>query len=629
MKKILILFILTLVLITTGCTNKTTNKVNTTKIITTKEITTNQTTISIIKTTESIKYLDEPIKDFIVLNEAKVNEMVELDLIETEENYIKKNFNPYDASDIKIDAVIVSPSGIIYNRAAFWTFDYDININTSRADAKTYYDNELNGTDMAVKKSEGHFMVRFLPIDEAGIWNISLDIYQKGEQAFGISKNITVNESDTSYDGVIEVDDTNNRYFRYSKTKKTYIPVGQNVAWYTTSRKSYDYDVWYQKMREVGMNTSRVWMASWSFAIHIGTAAKIDNYTPRMAALARLDRVLELGEEYGINCILCLNNHGQFSDKVNPEWQSNPYNIKNGGILSSPAQFFINEEAKEIYKNELRYIIARFGAYKSILAYELFNEVDWTDTFNALNVSKWHEEMGSFIKDNDTYNHMITTSYKGEQGLAYSKDVISFTNPHSYGYSNKSIMTDSARLAYQNQNKYNKPVLFEEYGVNANSGNETYQVDKTGISIYQGLWGPLMNGFAGGAMVWWWDSYTHPYNMYKHYLGFSIFTKEMHLEGTPTFINKTNITISDSSLNFYGIEYSDRIYGYIYDKSYTYSNFTKNEFKDVSVTFNLGSGNYLIKIFDTTNNTFREENLSDNQITLDFINDFAFIIEKK
>lgn len=48
--------------------------------------------------------------------------------------------------------------------------------------------------------------------------------------------------------------------------------------------------------------------------------------------------------------MLCLVPHGQFSTKINPEWHDNPYNSINGGLCSSPDDFFINPFAKELSK---------------------------------------------------------------------------------------------------------------------------------------------------------------------------------------------------------------------------------------------------------------------------------------
>lgn len=106
-----------------------------------------------------------------------------------------------------------------------------------------------------------------------------------------------------------------------------------------------------------------------------------------------MDKVLELAEQKGIYIMLTFINHGQFSTKVNPQWNENPWNKKNGGILTKPEEFFTNTEAKKQFKKIIRYIIARWGYSTNIMSWELFNEVSWTDNYDPenqmLGTKKW------------------------------------------------------------------------------------------------------------------------------------------------------------------------------------------------------------------------------------------------
>src|SRR5690606_12081383 len=86
------------------------------------------------------------------------------------------------------------------------------------------------------------------------------------------------------------------------------------------------------------------------------------------------------------------------------------------------------------YKNQLLYIIGRYGYSDHIMAWELWNEVDWTDGYKAADVFTWHQEMSQFMKENDPYSRLVTTSYKGETGGAYNLATIDYVNPHSYSY---------------------------------------------------------------------------------------------------------------------------------------------------------------------------------------------------
>ena len=58
-------------------------------------------------------------------------------------------------------------------------------------------------------------------------------------------------------------------------------------------------------------------------------------------------------------------------------WEDNPYNAANGGPVAAddPAAFFTDPTARDLFKKRLRYLVARYGAYRDILAWELFNEI--------------------------------------------------------------------------------------------------------------------------------------------------------------------------------------------------------------------------------------------------------------
>ncbi len=631
MKKLVSFILCACLLFIAGCSKTTTVNSTSTK---TNSKTTQLTTTKTSNTTSNVReeLFKEPIfPDFITNYETFEIKLEEID----DTKYISKNGNPYKTEDYAVDAYFTSPSGEVYYRPAFWMQDYKIQLSPIGS-TPTYYDGELVGTDLATAIGDPGFKIRFKPVEE-GEWQYVIYTSQGGIVTQTITGKFNAQESSKEYDGVLKVDKTNNRYFVFSESGKTYVPVGQNVSWYTTSRKSYDYDVWFGKMAENNANFARIWMASWSFALHIGAGAKIDNFDKRQNAAARLDRVLNVAVEDDIYVLLCLNNHGQFTASVNPEWSENPYNVKNGGILTSPGQFFSSPEAKKIYKDELRYIVARYATYESIMAWELFNEVDWTDNFNAINVSSWHDEMATYLKEIDCYDHMTTTSYKYTSGLAYKKEVIDFVNPHSYDFNNKVTNLELPKQLNSVFTNYQKPVLFQEIGVDWESGGNTAKKDPNGIFFYQALWSAVMGGGAGTGMVWWWDSYTHPCNAYRHYKGIGAYTKEMNLTGSDLeYIKESSSSVTlnaKTNLKFYGIKFSNRVYGYLYDVNYVQGSLEKQTFTDVRISLPLTNGEYTLRIFDTiTGEIIKNEIIivSGNIATINFesfSNDVAFIID--
>ena len=120
--------------------------------------------------------------------------------------------------------------------------------------------------------------------------------------------------------------------------------------------------------------------------------------------------------------------------------------------------------------------------------------------------------MAKFLKENDYRGRMVTTSYNYEDGLAYTVTDIDFVNPHNYNYTNKNIVSALPQVLNRLFDKYGKPVLQSEIGINWENGAATAQLDPTGITLRQAAWAGFMGGGAGGAMHWWWDSWVHPGN---------------------------------------------------------------------------------------------------------------------
>ena len=560
-----------------------------------------------------------------------VHEKVEICLEERNLGYIKDSYNPFDYNSIHVYGVFTSPTKKEIRASAFWYRDYVISLNSniSTGSAK---EGEPDGLEMVNFRGDPEYRIRFRP-DEAGEWSYKIylvlgsNIYQE------LSGTIEIADSDEEYKGQIQVDKSNNRVFMY-EDGTTFMPIGENMGWWTNnSRKTYDFYVWFLNAHNNNMNIARIWMATWGFCLHWGKS--IYDLSDRLNYAARLDRTLEYAEQFDQYIMLTLVNHGQFSSTTNAEWASNPYNVKNGGILTKPEQFFTDSEAKKVYKNELMYIIARYGYCDHIMCWELFNEVDWTDnaSINAVNIKNWHKEMATFIKSNDPYGHMISTSYKGDQGLAFSLDEIDYVCPHSYGYANKNICDSLPSVQDKLYSQYKKPVLQAEVGIDWENGQNNYRLDPKGVSLKQASWAGMMGGGAGGAMNWWWDSYVHPYDLYHQFAGAGAYAKLLDLRGADYKQLRTLSGVSKSSgVGLLGYRFDNRIYGYVYDTAWKYNNAT-GELNNINVVIPFTNGTYTLTIYNTNTGYQISSNsitVSDGSVTVNFpafTNDIAFIIE--
>ncbi|MBI9009547.1 MAG: hypothetical protein JEZ05_05895 [Tenericutes bacterium] len=606
---------------TTMADDTTSNTVETTVIETTEETVTTKEIIA-------VEFSDST----IVTEHISVDNLLEIDFFEDIEDLkIADNYNPYDYNEIKVVVEFTKPSGCSVTQTAFWIQEYlAIRVVGEVIDDEGFYTAGQEHVTMD-NETPNHYRVRINP-DEAGLWNYSAAIVVRGETLQTTTGTFSVSDNSERSAGFIEVDQVNKRNFIFSASDESYFPNGVNLGWPSTTLSTHDYYNWFKELNEVNANMGRIWLANWSYSLH---KYSYDDFDSRQNILARLDYLFETAKEFDVYVLLTLINHGQFSAITNPEWAENPYNEANGGMLEYPIQFFYNEEAKTAYKNELMYLISRFGYSENIFAWELFNETDWVDGYSSLVVTRWKDEMAQFIHANDPYNHLVTTSYKYTFGTpGFDLDSLDFATFHSYGFANEiyyEMLNDEMTKLWD---KYQKPVLFGEVGIDWQAGSSTYSSDYQGITIHQGMWGGLLSS-AGSANQWWWDTWIDRYDLWFQMEGASTYATYMDVANKNyTLLQENNqVTTSDDDIFIIGYLLENEIYGLIYNKMWNYWNSSPDVIQDITVEIPFDNGTYTLSVFDTktgdilsvttvtiTNGVFTIENL-------DISEDYAFILK--
>jgi hypothetical protein len=406
--------------------------------------------------------------------------------------------NPYDPIDIRVDGRFTSPSGTTVVVPGFY-----------------YRDFQYGGAGTSLRPTEEwSWRVRFTPT-EAGDWSYwIIATTAKGSKR---STKGTFTTSPSDKPGFIRVDSRNSRYFIFDNGTP-FFPVGENIGWSNGSDPINDYATWFGAVSAAGGNYARVWMAPWGFSPEwIDTG--LGNYDKRQAQAYQLDRVFDLAAENNIYIMLSLLNHGQYSETTNPEWDENPFNAKNGGPLATPADFATNPEALRLWNQRLRYIAARWGYSTNLMTWEWWNEINWTALVNPDLLIPWIERSAAYLGSLDPYHHLITHSgsLEGDEGV-WSLDSLSFTQDHKYD------LTDLPASYRQSIPEWlslypDKPFMMGEFG-------SPLEVDTQGVLFHLGLWSAPMNGAAGTGMMWWWDTYVQPLNMYYQLTGVNAFFKD-------------------------------------------------------------------------------------------------------
>ena len=419
--------------------------------------------------------------------------------------------NPYNYDDISMQCIFTSPGGRKDTVDGFYMENYSLNVSTGAL------------TDLGTH----NFKVRYSP-NEAGTWSYVLS----AKNASGTTtKNAAIFQcTASSTHGFIKKNNTN--YLNFDDGTQ-YIPVGENMGW-QDNNTVIDYKNWLGKLSSNGGNFIRVWMSDWAFALEWKNGyngySGLEKY--KQTSAYYLDWLLDKCKQLDVYMMLCLNQHGQVSSNVNPEWNNNPYNTVNGGPCSNTWDFFTNATARSWYKNRQRYIIARYGYSKNIQSWELFNEVDWTDDFinKQQSVTNWHNEMSAYIKSKDVYKHLVTTSYAYDTNDpdTWNLPNIDFTQTHYY-VNAPNIETVLSNGVQKYLSAYNKPTLNGEFGLSGD-GSNLATLDSNGVYIHNAVWGSALSGAMGSAMTWWWDNYIDPKNLYHHYKPLSSFLSGIKLK---------------------------------------------------------------------------------------------------
>ncbi len=320
--------------------------------------------------------------------------------------------------------------------------------------------------------------------------------------------------SGASQPGFVRVDTREKTRFSFDNGN-SYYPVGHNQGW--GDGKPGDIEGRIEKMGRAGENWSRLWMT------HIDGKSldwvpnqKVETGSLSVEAARRWDLLVESAEKAGIYFQMVLQHHGQYSTKTDANWDANPWNKKNGGFLASADEFFTNPQAIALTKAKIRYIIARWGYSPNVLAWELFNEVEWTDSWahrHADEVVAWHNGMAKFIREQDPYKHLITTSAATEVPALWEN--MDYVQRHQYG-------ADPLIAASLDAGKQEKPVFFGEFGPRG------VPEEQFGKWARRALWAGVASGASAPPQLWNWQLIDKQ-DLYKEFRAVSEFARSSGL----------------------------------------------------------------------------------------------------
>ncbi len=428
--------------------------------------------------------------------------------------------NPFDPCEIDVTVTFHQPDGTDVNIPGFYYRAYTV-VFTS-----TY---EYYTTAGAIS-----WKARFAP-SQPGSYTCDITVKDiDGTATATTAGSFTCQENDKK--GFIRVDPNQHDFLKYANGD-TRLNIGENIAW--NGGGIYGWNNYLVKLHNGGANWVRLW--SCPYGTDAGVALEWQNGSywgyfqgagkPSLQTSLRMDRYVEIAEQNDIAIQFTLQHHGQFSTSVNADWAGNPYNVTGGGWLSNAALYFSDPCAIKLTKNKYRYIVARWGYSPAIFAWELFNEVQFTDAGLVAdqNVITWHNTMASYIRSIDAFKHPVTTSsYDPSRNLGglWSLPDINLIQIHYYGTG----VIHSLEQATFSLGDLNKPVIVGEFGTNAEGSTqpEPYATQlKEGLELHNGIWSSFHS--KSSAHLWSWDTYVDPCNLYGVFTPLNVYAANENL----------------------------------------------------------------------------------------------------
>ena len=307
-------------------------------------------------------------------------------------------------------------------------------------------------------------------------------------------------------------------------------------------------------------------------------------------------------------------------------WEYEPYRISKGGVITTPLEFYTNADAKKYFKRKTRYYMSRWAYSPFVMNWETMNEYDfamgsegWKNNSSWQSVIPWYSDIGSYVKNQDPYNHLLSGSTGTSSwnlitrptDYQYWRDfwnlpVWDVIHAHNYeGYPTDTLgnincqfdtlvdtvsSTCNDPIYYPPSQKvmpshYGLPLMIGEWATDTGTANFTTN------NLHDAIWMATING--GSILPWFYD-YASSNNMIPVFKGLSAFMQGENLGGK----NMKRIrfpTTDKAQLQAYGLANGSSILGWVVNTGTSTNG---------NITFpNMQNGSYNVEIWDAWNGT--------------------------
>ncbi len=426
--------------------------------------------------------------------------------------------NPYDPAEADVFGVFTAPDGRELVMPAFWM----------QPMAQTC--EEDCAIEVLEPAGEPGWRIRFAP-DTAGQWAYRFQVRRQGGPETTVEAGTFEVQSGPGR-GFVRVAE-NSRYFRFDD-QSAYFPIGHNLAWsWDGVGGVFAYDRWLRNLAANGGNYARLYIDTPWF-IGFEWQPPVGDYTAAQDDFWRLDFILQRAEELGIYLDVVVLWHQALANyggtpvlppaqprraDTSADWRRNPYNVINGGPLASTTGFFTEARARELFRQRLRYLVARWGYSTHIFAWDLLSDADRVLGYSPEIVLPWLEEMSTYLRATDPYDHLITIGSAEAPLELLDAPGIDFGQVRFYQRRPLVDPVDQvlsvSRLISDARLRTARPVMLTEFSLSP--WYEPADEDPTGAHIRDTMWASVMAGAAGPGASWWWDTYLEPLELTEIY----------------------------------------------------------------------------------------------------------------
>ncbi len=472
--------------------------------------------------------------------------------------------NPFDPNVAAVDAEVILPSGKTMSVPGFWYQGYSRRLVNPEATG-------VNRVEELTTAGTADWRIRFAS-SEAGRHRVTVKWSIDGKSGKAAPMDVDIKPGPRP--GFLRKSPRNPRYLEHQNGQE-FFAIGENLCMYEKREGTYYYDRILPKLASNGANYVRLWQEYYvpqdtSIVAGAGDGAftgfpletqatGLGRYD--LASAWRLDEVTGACERLDVYYQVAFEMTVWWQTQQKHRWPRNPYNAANGGPCVKPEDYFTNPVARELVKRRLRYSVARWGWSMHLAAWELWNEVDNNENFDASANEAWHREMAGYLKSIDPWQHLIATSWRDSRMFALPE--IDIVQAHSYW----DTEYDAAQYTLQDSDhlmrSYGKPFFFGEQGVDNPAA--AVKTDPEGRHFHDAMWASALSGAAGTGLYWWWHNVVEPLELYSHYKPLAAFLKGEDMAArtwTRAGLSRPNLPVT---LDVHGLVAPDRMLLWIHD----------------------------------------------------------------